>query len=148
MIHVGVVVLCLVVTAGSAIAAGDEPTPISEIIGDPEAYHLRLVTLRGTVQLVQPLQPYFQPSGAACYGAYLFVLQDETGWISVAVLGVCGVPVLRPPEVSEGETVVVQAEIQALDQFGFFRDLNGRPIRRGDGPAVQAIAKAIVHLGD
>ncbi|MGH7228197.1 MAG: hypothetical protein ACREIH_03190, partial [Nitrospiraceae bacterium] len=78
-----------------------------------------------------------------CYGAYTFVLEDGTGTIAVAVLGICGKPMIRNPEVSEGDQVVVQAHIYAPGRFGYFRDKDGQPILGEEREQVQAVADAI-----
>jgi hypothetical protein len=88
-------------------------TSIAEIEARPDAFHLRQVAMKGRVHDVRQLDPYFQPSGTACTGAYLFTLQDETGFLRIAVLGVCGVPIARSLEVSEDDEVIVKVVIQA-----------------------------------
>ena len=127
----------------AAASLASEPVPITEILTDPEIYHLKLVTLQGTVRQVKALEPYFQISGSACYGAYTFTLEDGTGTIAVAVLGICGRPMIRSPEVVGGETVTVQAQIYAPGQLGYFRDKDGQPILGEEREQVQAVAYAI-----
>ena len=142
-----VVVTGCLLAALSAFSAGPEDsTQIGEIEANPDAYHLRQVTLKGRVHEVQMLDPYFQPSGAACTGAYLFTLQDETGYLQVVVLGVCGVPIARSLEVTEGDDVVLQGVIHAPGRFGTFYGLDGR--RRSDktSPPLHAIAKELHRL--
>jgi hypothetical protein len=58
-------------------AFSDEPITISDIVADPEVFHLKQVTLQGVVGRVKELEPYYLPSGSACYGAYTFLLEDE-----------------------------------------------------------------------
>src|SRR5207249_6291242 len=106
----------------AAVCSASEPVAITEVLTDPDIYHLKLVTLQGTVRQVKALEPYFQISGSACYGAYTFTLEDGTGAIAVAVLGICGRPIIRNPEVVDGETVTVQAQIYAPGQLGYFRE--------------------------
>ncbi len=128
----------------AAVSLAGEPVPITEILTDPEAYHLKLVTLQGIVRQVKALEPYYQNSGAGCYGAYTFVLEDGTGTIAVAVLGICGKPMIRNPEVADGEMVMVQAHIYAPGRFGYFRDKDGQPILGfEEREQVQAVAAAI-----
>ena len=134
-----------------AIAQAEEPTEVSAVIADPDAYHLRSVTLQGVVGRVRMLDPYFLPSGTACYGAYTFALEDSNGsgdLLEVAVLGVCGRPAVVFPEVAEGDKVLVQTDIQVPGRFGQFKDLQGRPLSTSQQPAVQAIAKTITRLGE
>lgn len=127
----------------AAASLASEPVPITEILTDPEPYHLKLVTLQGTVRQVKALEPYYQSSGAGCYGAYTFMLQDGTGTIAVAVLGICGKPMIRNPEVADGETVTVRAHIYAPGRFGHFLDKDGQPILGEEPEQVQAVAAAI-----
>ncbi len=133
--------------ASSVAALADEPVPIGRIVADPEPYHLRFVTLQGTAQQVQVLDPYRQPSGTICYSTYLFTLQDDTGSLDVAVLGVCGQAVGRTPEVSDGDKVIVKAQIQAPGHLGSFYGPDGRPLPGLNPQGLHAIAKEIVQAG-
>jgi hypothetical protein len=143
---VGVIVLCCAVALCGPVAAEiftDAPVPIKEVLASPETYHLRLVLLEGIVHNVKPLEPYQQPSGTVCYSAYLFRLQDETGSLSVAVLGLCGVPLLRDPDVAEGEHVFVKANVQAPGRGGYFLTVNGLRVAPSDQKEAQAVAVQI-----
>lgn len=135
------ILLISVISAAASLAS--DPVPITEILTDPEAYHLKLVTLQGTVRQVKALEPYYQSSGAGCYGAYTFVLEDGTGSIAVAVLGICGKPMIRNPEVADGQMVTVQSHIYAPGRFGYFRDKDGQPILGEEREQVQAVAAVI-----
>jgi hypothetical protein len=109
------------------------------------------VNLRGIVGGVRILEPYFLPSGTACYGAYTFTLEDTEGsgaLIDVAVLGVCGRPIILFPDIADGDRILIQAEIQVPSRFGQSRGLDGRPLASSEQPSVQAIAKAIMRLGE
>lgn len=121
----------------------DEPVPIAEILADPDSYHLRLVTLHGVVREVKTIEPYSLPSGAFCYGAYSFVLGDHTGAVEVTVLGLCGTPISRPPDVLVGDEVVVEAGIHAPGHTGTLYGPNLRMIPRPPPTTVQAIARNI-----
>ena len=115
------------VPAGLAIAAGllafgglamaEEPVPIGEVVADPNAYHFRFVPLQGTVRKVTPLPPYAPGSDTICYGAYTFTLEDDTGSLEVAVLGLCGKPTLRKPEVDDGDVILLTAQILSPDHL-------------------------------
>jgi len=124
-------------------ACAEEPLQIATIEADPETYHLRDVTLHGRVHDLQVLDPYFQPSGTACSGAYLFTLEDETGFIQVAVLGVCGMPAIRSPEVNEGETILLRAVIHAPGRFGYSYSLEGLRRPGSSSAPLHAVAKQI-----
>jgi hypothetical protein len=129
-------------------ARAEEPVQIAAIEADPDTYHLRHVTLQGRVHDMQILDPYYQPTGVACTGAYLFTLEDETGFIQVAVLGVCGIPVFRAPEVAEGDTILLKGVIHAPGRFGYNYSLEG--LRRpGDSSApLHAVANEIHKTGE
>ena len=127
----------------------DEPISISDIITDPETFHLKQVTIQGVVMRVKELEPYYLPSGTSCYGAYTFLLEDDAAngaVLDVAVVGICGAPRMRFPEVADGDRVRVQAEIQVPSRFGQSRALDGSWIAKGEEPAVQAIAKSISRV--
>jgi hypothetical protein len=127
----------------------DEPVTISDIVTDPDVYHLKQVTIQGVVGRVKELEPYYLPSGSACYGAYTFLLEDDSAdgaMLDVTVLGVCGAPRVRFPEVADGDRVRVQAEIHVPSRFGQSRALDGTWIAKGPEPAVQAIAKSISRV--
>jgi hypothetical protein len=131
-----------------SLARADEPTPVQDILANPDAYHLRLVTVHGTARDIEPLDPYILPSGVTCYGAYLFRLDDETGSLPVAVLGVCGVPVFRDPEVEEGDRVTVTATIQAPGHGSYYLTLEGFRISTAERGQVQAIATKIERFAE
>jgi hypothetical protein len=138
--------LCCAVALCGPVAAEnftDAPVPIREVLASPETYHLRLVLLEGIVHNVKPLEPYEQPSGTACYSAYLFRLQDDTGSLSIAVLGLCGVPLLRDPDVAEGDHVFVKANVQAPGRGGYFLSTDGVPVAPQNQKEVQALAVQI-----
>src|SRR5574337_727572 len=92
-------------SVGLSSAAAGEPVTIREILDDPRSFHLKQVTLRGTVRNVTPLDPYKLPTGTACYGAYLFYLEDDTAVINVAVFGLCGIPTVKDPDVDDGQRI-------------------------------------------
>ncbi|MGQ0810933.1 MAG: hypothetical protein ACT4OO_06890 [Nitrospiraceae bacterium] len=121
----------------------EEPVSIQNVLAEPDSFHLRQITLEGTVREVQPLAPYTAPSGAMCYGAYLFRLEDETGSLPVAVLGVCGVPILRDPDVADDDRVMVRAAIQAPGHGGYFLTLSGLRVSTQDRGELQAVAVTI-----
>lgn len=135
-------ILLILVDPGAAAAATD-PIEIALIESSPDDYHLRQVTLHGRVHEVRLLDPYYQSSGTVCTGAYLFTLEDDSGYLPVAVLGVCGRPFAGPPEVSEGDRIVLQAVIHAPGRFGSFYDLTGRRTPGGGTAPLHAVARAI-----
>jgi len=116
----------------------DDPVPIGEVIADPDAYHFRHIVMQGTVRRVSPLPPYTPRPDTTCYGAYTFVLEDGTGAIEVSVLGLCGTPVLRQPEVTDGETVVLVAQILSPHRLA--------PSSKEAAARLQAVASEIRHV--
>lgn len=134
--------LPFIVAAGLMILAGfaraDEPVSIGEVIADPDAYHFRTIPLQGTVRQVTPLPPYSPGQGATCYGAYTFMLEDETGSIEISVLGICGKPLLRKPEVNDGEGILLAAQILSPNRL--------TSTTKGEIKRLRAIANSITHL--
>lgn len=122
--------------------------PIADILAEPGVYHLRQVTIQGTVRNVQPMDPYRQPNGTSCYGAYVFMLEDETTAMSVAVLGLCGIPHVKDPDVEEGDRVTVDATIQAPSHGGYNLTLQGFIIAAEREGHVQAVAHRITPLAE
>lgn len=138
--------LGLFLTVG--IARGEEPMPIQNILEDPEEFHMVNVFFKGTAQEVKAIDPYTISSGDACYGAYSFSLQDESGEIPILVLGFCGTPMLRPPPFKDGEKLLVHAHIHAPGHSGYFKDIQGSPIPNWPPKTVQAIASQIQQVKD
>lgn len=101
--------LGMLILGGAALA--DEPVPIADIVADPDVFHFRLVTVHGIVGRVTLLPPYAPTPDTACYSAYSFTLTDDSGSVEVSVLGICGRPLVRTPEVREGERIQLTAQI-------------------------------------
>lgn len=123
-----------------------EPIAISDILEFPRDYHLRQVTLQGTVRSVQPLDPYTLPAGTTCYGAYLFYLEDQNASINVAVFGICGVPTIKDPDVEDGERIQLQATIQAPSHGGYYLSFQGLKVAGEKEGLIQAVADHITPL--
>lgn len=124
----------------------EEPSSIQQILEEPQVYHLRHVTLQGTVRDVQALDPYTLPNGTNCYGAYLFRLEDDTSTLPVAVLGICGKPLVRDPEVEDGARVEVSAVIQAPSHGGYYLSFHGLKVVTEQEGVVQAVADRILPV--
>ncbi len=136
--------LTLLLIAPPALA--QEAVFIEEIVARPDLYHLHQVVIHGTVRDVQALSPYKLPTGDFCYGAYLFRLEDDTGSIAVAQLGMCDKPILRELVVSEGDQAAVQATIHAPGHGGYYLSLQGLRISTEEQGEIQAVAANIVRL--
>ena len=132
------------IAASSVLAA--EPITIREIIDDPKSFHLKQVTLRGTVRNVTPLDPYKLQAGTMCYGAYLFYLEDKTSSINVAVYGRCGVPTVKDPDVEEEQQIELAATIQSPSHGGYYLSFQGVKVAREQEGIIQAVADRITPL--
>ncbi len=134
---VGLVVALGLLALGGPARADDEPMPIGEVIADPDAYHMRLVLLQGAVRQITQLPPYSPATDTTCYGAYTFTLEDETGSIEISVLGFCGAPVFRTPEVREGEPILLRAQILSPNRL--------TSLSKGEVKKLRAVANEIRH---
>ncbi|MCW5796963.1 MAG: hypothetical protein KIT40_00565 [Nitrospira sp.] len=137
--------LCLV---GLHTVSAQEAVTVQEVLADPGVFHLRQITLKGTVRQVQPLDPYEIPAGSTCYGGYLFNLEDDTATLSVAVPGLCGVPMVKDPDVEDGARVAVEATVQAPSHGGYALSFKGAKIAMDQEGIVQAIANRITPLAE
>ncbi len=144
--HLVVVLLTIIGVNTQRQVWAEEPTNVHQILEDPRAYHLRHATLRGIVRDVQPLAPYTLANGDNCYGAYLFRLEDGEATIPVAVLGICGRPLVRDPEVEDGEQVEVSATIQAPSHGGSYLSFKGLKTVTEQESVVQAVADRILPI--
>jgi hypothetical protein len=145
-IRLGAYMLTLAGVLAPAFSWAGDPISIQQILEEPQVYHLRHVTLQGTVRDVQPLDPYTLPNGTNCYGAYLFRLEDDTSTLSVAVLGICGKPLVRDPEVEDGARVEVSATIQAPSHGGYYLSFQGLKVVTEREGVVQAVADRILPI--
>ncbi len=130
----------------STLVWAEEPTSIQQILEEPKTYHLRHVTMRGIVRDVQSLAPYTLANGDSCYGAYLFRLEEDEATLSVAVLGICGKPVVRDPAVEDGDRVEVSATIQAPSHGGTILSFKGPKTATDEETVVQAVADRILPI--
>jgi hypothetical protein len=136
----------LIIAGLPTTVRAEEPIPIQQILEEPRIYHLRQVTLQGTARDVQPLDPYKLPNDTACYGAYLFKLEDDTAVMSVAVLGICGRPLVRDPEIEDGQRVEISATIQAPSHGGYYLSFHGLKVVTEEEGFVQAVATRILPI--
>jgi hypothetical protein len=134
--------------AGSSCASAAEPITILEIMDAPKTFHLKQVTLRGTVRDVTPLDPYKLQAGTMCYGAYLFYLEDETSSINVAVYGLCGIPTVKDPDVEDGQRIELTATIQSPSHGGYYLSFQGVKVAREREGVIQAVADRITPLAE
>ena len=142
----GLLGLALGLAMNHSLASAEETVTVQEILADPALFHLRQITLRGTVRNVQPLDPYEIPAGSTWYGGYLFALEDDTAMLPVAVPGLCGVPMVKDPDVEDGARVAVEATVQAPSHGGYALSFKGGKIAMDQEGVVQAIANRITPL--
>jgi hypothetical protein len=140
--------LWLVWAAQPSLARAADPITVREILDEPARFHLRQVTLQGTVRNVQPLDPYTMPAGTTCYGAYLFYLEDETASINVASFGRCGIPLVKDPDVEDGARIELHATVQAPSHGGYYLSFQGLKVIGEREGVVQAVADQIIPLLD
>jgi hypothetical protein len=133
-------------TVTPRLVSAEEPIAIQQILEEPRVYHLRHVTMHGTARDVQPLAPYTVPNGDNCYGAYLFRLEEDEATIPVAVLGICGRPLVRDPDIEDGERIEVSATIQAPSHGGYYLSFKGLKAVTEQEGVVQAVADRILPL--
>src|SRR5581483_6380182 len=126
-------------------ASGERPVAIGTIVSDPEPFHMKEVLLQGTVRQVLAIEPYYLASGAGCYGAYRLTLEDATGSLPVAVLGVCGTPFIRLPPAEAEEHVLVRGQIHAPGHVGTFYGADGRPLPDANPDELHLVAAEIIH---
>ncbi len=143
--HLSCLTLSASILSSTLVWAGD-PISLQQILEEPKIYHLRHVTVRGTVRDVQPLAPYTLVNGDPCYGAYLFRLEEDEATLSVAVLGICGKPIVRDPEVEDGDRVEVSATIQAPSHGGTILSFKGPKTATEEEAVVQAVADRILPI--
>jgi hypothetical protein len=129
-------------------ASAAEPITIGEVVDEPKSFHLKQVTLRGTVRNVTPLDPYKLQAGTMCYGAYLFYLEDKTSSINVAVYGRCGIPTVKDPDIEDGQRIELTATIQSPSHGGYYLSFQGVKVAREQEGIVQAVADQITPLAE
>ncbi len=132
--------------SSQAAALAAEPVAIAKLLADPQPYHFRVVSLKGTVHQVQILTdpPVNAPQlDYQCYFVhppYTFVLADGTDFLQVTVAGrlpcVSKQSPAEPPDVAEGDTALIEARITVTHRYS---DGSNRP-------TVQALAVGIQRL--
>src|SRR5437016_882075 len=110
----------LLVFVSVASAFADETIAIGAILANPNSYHLKTVNMRGTAMKIRAIdiaeKPNYLGRRVFCPGAFTLTLDDGTGSIEVKFLGDCDAPTTIEKKhlpVSEGESVLIQAKIQA-----------------------------------
>ena len=140
------ILLTLAGTGTPPLVWAEERLSIQQILEEAPTYHLRHVTMYGTARDVQPIAPYTVPNGDHCYGAYLFRLEEDEATIPVAVLGICGRPLVRDPDIEDGDRIEVSATIQAPSHGGYYLSFKGLKTVTDKEGVVQAVADRILPL--
>ena len=119
----------------------EEPIPIRSIIADPQAFHLRAVRLQG---IIQTLERFPRRSDCRQYDAYHFIIDDQTGRLTISDFEACSSGGSVQPLMTEfavGDNVEVIKIISVLPSPNFdSHTLEGRlrwikrtPELAGDG---------------
>jgi hypothetical protein len=119
-------VLALGIGGSPGFAA--EPVTIEKVQADPRSYHLKVVTLKGTAHQVHiltgppPDLPRIDTQCLMVHPPYTFVLSDETGFLQITVRArppcVSRHSPAEPPDVAEGDSVAVDAQITVAHGSG------------------------------
>ena len=114
--------------AMATIVSAAESVTIEKLQADPQSYHLKTVTLRGTTHQIQtltsppPTLPQLDTQCLMVHPPYTFVLSDETGFLQITVRArppcVSKHSPAEPPDVADGDTVSVDAQITVTPGSG------------------------------
>lgn len=101
-----------------------ESVTIEKLQAHPQSYNLKVVTLKGSAHQIQILTsppstlPQLDFQCAMVHPPYTFVLSDETGFLQITVRArppcVSKQSPAEPPDVSENDTVEIDAQITVL----------------------------------
>ena len=118
--------LAMCVSGSPGFAA--ELVTIEKLQADPPSYNLKMVTLKGTAHQIQvltgptPALPQLDFQCRMVHPPYTFILSDNTGFLQITVRArlpcVSKHSPAEPPDVSDGETVSVDAQITVTPGFG------------------------------
>jgi hypothetical protein len=116
-IFVQALVLCAIGPPGLAA----ESVTVEKLQSNPSSYHLKVVTLQGTAHQIQVLTnppsplPRIDTQCLMVHPPYTFVLADDTGFQQITVRArppcVSKHSPAEPPDVADGDTVSVDAQI-------------------------------------
>ncbi|HYM36970.1 MAG TPA: hypothetical protein VES96_01055 [Nitrospiraceae bacterium] len=120
--------LVLAALLNAAPAAAAEPVTIEKLLTDPQSYHLKMVALQGIAHQIQiltsppPALPQLDTRCLMVHPPYTFVLSDETGFLQITVRArppcVSKHSPAEPPDVADGDTVSVEAQITVAQGSG------------------------------
>ena len=105
----------------ASTAQAADPITIEKLQTNASSYHVKTVTLQGTVHQVQVLTdapvalPQLDFQCQMIHPPYTFVLTDDTGFLQITVRArlpcVTKRSPVEPPDVAEGDTVTVDAQV-------------------------------------
>jgi hypothetical protein len=123
-----VVVQTLLLCAGVSLGLAAESVTIEKLQTNPSSYHLKVVTLQGTAHQIQtltsppPTLPRLDTQCQMVHPPYTFVLSDETSFLQITVRArlpcVSKHSPAEPPDVADGDTVSVDAQITVAPGSG------------------------------
>ena len=118
--------LAMCVSGSLGFAA--EPVTVEKLQADPQAYNLKMVTLKGTAHQIQiltgptPTLPQLDFQCRMVHPPYTFIQSDDTGFLQITVRArlpcVSKHSPAEPPDVADGETVSVDAQITVTPGSG------------------------------
>lgn len=118
----------LLICASGSFGLSAEPVTIEKLLTDPQSYHLKMVALQGIAHQIQiltsppPALPQLDTRCLMVHPPYTFVLSDETGFLQITVRArppcVSKHSPAEPPDVADGDTVSVEAQITVAQGSG------------------------------
>ena len=66
--------------------------------------------------------------------------------MKVSVLGVCGVPMIREPDVTEGDRIMLRAQVLSPEKLAIPREQDGEEEKEANAPELEVIANAITRI--
>jgi hypothetical protein len=116
-----IAVASLLVSASVSPGLAGDSITIEKLQADPKSYNLKMVTLQGVAHQIQILtsppspHPRIDTQCLMVHPPYTFVLADDTGFQQITVRArppcVSQHSPAEPPDIADGETVTVDAQI-------------------------------------
>lgn len=108
-----VLVLSMLSVSTPSLSGATEELSIQNLLTQAPSYELRVVTLRGAVQNMQAISPFYammHEAGCLIHGQATFVLDDDTGSLPVEVFGSCS-PQSATALPKDGDWIILSAVI-------------------------------------
>ena len=100
--------------AFTCLSQASDAISIKDVFSNADSYQLHSVVLEGIATQVQLIGPLGNTKCGLSYELYQFVLQDETGSLTVVVPGTCGTAQNLVTPVPEGSRVRIEADIKVF----------------------------------